>query len=88
MSVSECVSVSVSVHLVARSCLIQQPHREQTGRLLCPWDLPGKNTRTGCISYAEDLPARDGAHASCTGGRSFTTSARSSPLALGKLVSW
>ena len=25
-----------------------QPHRLQPTRLLCPWDLPGKNTGAGC----------------------------------------
>ena len=45
-----CVRVCLHPHmrLVAQSCLIQQPQRQQTARLLCPWDFPGKNTRTGC----------------------------------------
>ena len=25
-----------------------RPHRLQPNRLLCPWDLPGKNTGVGC----------------------------------------
>ena len=25
-----------------------QPHGLQPARLLCPWNLPGKNTRVGC----------------------------------------
>ena len=25
-----------------------RPHRQQSNRLLCPWDSPGKNTGVGC----------------------------------------
>ena len=36
-------------HLVHRSCLsVWRPHRLWPGRLLCPWDFPGKNTEVGC----------------------------------------
>ena len=45
----------VSVHhflggggLVAKSCLTFEPHGLQSTRLLCPWDIPGKNTGVGC----------------------------------------
>ena len=36
-------------YLVAKSCpTLLQPHGVQSTRLLCPWDLPGKNTGVGC----------------------------------------
>ena len=35
--------------LVVKSCLtLLQPHRLLPARLLCPWDLPSKNTGVGC----------------------------------------
>ena len=33
-------------HLVVSDSV--QPHREQSTRLPCPWDSPGKNTGMGC----------------------------------------
>ena len=36
-------------YIVALSCLLLLwPHRLQSTRLLCPWDLPGKTTRMCC----------------------------------------
>ena len=35
--------------LIAKSYLTLQPHGP--ARLLCPWDLPGKNTRVVAISF-------------------------------------
>ena len=29
-----------------------QPHGQQTMKLPCPWDSPGKNTGVGCISFS------------------------------------
>ena len=35
---------------ITRSVMFQPvwPHRQWPGRLLCPWDSPGKNTGVGC----------------------------------------
>ena len=42
-------SVSVYVCSVIQSCLtLLQPHGLYPARLLCPWDLPGKNTGAHC----------------------------------------
>ena len=37
--------------LVAQLCLTLRPHELQSARLLCPWDIPGRNTGVGCISF-------------------------------------
>ena len=34
--------------LVAMSCLTLEPQGLPSTRLLCPWDVPGKNTGVGC----------------------------------------
>ena len=39
---------------VIHSCLTLQPHRRKPTRLLCPWNIPGKNT--GVVSTPGDLP--------------------------------
>ena len=41
-----CVCVCVCV-LVTQSCLTLQLHGLKPGRLLCPWDSPGKNNGVG-----------------------------------------
>ena len=33
-----------------------KPHELQPGRLLCPWDFPGKNAGMGCHILLQDLP--------------------------------
>ena len=44
-----CVCIHIKLVLVAESCptLCDAVDRSPT-RLLCPWDLPGKNTGVGC----------------------------------------
>ena len=44
---------SVLSHSVMSKSL--QPHRLQPGRLLCPWDSPGKNTGVGCHALLQDV---------------------------------
>ena len=60
---------------VAKSCpTLLQPQGLQPTRLLCPWDLPGKNSRRGCHFLLQGiLPNKDRAWVSCTTGRFFTT---------------
>ena len=45
-----CVSVSRSV--MPNSLRLQG---QQTARLLCPWDFPGKNTGVGCHSFLQGI---------------------------------
>ena len=45
------------------------PHELQLGRLLCPWDSPGKNTGVGCHALLQGIfPTQ----VSCIAGRLFT----------------
>ena len=32
-----------------------QPYELQSGRLLCPWDSPGKDTRVGCHAFLQGI---------------------------------
>ena len=32
-----------------------QPHGQYPTRLLCPWNVPGKNTRVGCHFFLEGI---------------------------------
>ena len=42
--------------LVAKSCLtFLWPHGLWSTRLLCPWDLPGKNTEMGCHALLQGI---------------------------------
>ena len=36
------------IHLILSPCRTLRPHGLLTARLLCSWDLPGKNTGVGC----------------------------------------
>ena len=42
-----------------------------SGRLLYPWDSPGKNTGVGCHSLLQGIFPRDGTWVSCLAGRLF-----------------
>ena len=50
-----------------------QPHRPQPGRLLCPWNFPGKNTRAGCHFHHQGIFPTEGSNlclcVSCVGRR-------------------
>ena len=48
--VVECVCVCASTHVCVCSVMSNslQPRRLRPARLLCPWNLPGKNTGVGC----------------------------------------
>ena len=46
------VHYSVSCSVVSDSLW---PHELQPARLLCPWDLPGKNTGVGCHSLLQGI---------------------------------
>ena len=61
--------------LVSKSCLTLQPHGMQPTRLLCPWNIPGKNTRWVSISFSRGSShPKHQIHVSClAGGRFFTT---------------
>ena len=50
------------------------PYGLQPARLLCPWDLPGKNPGVGChfLLQGSSWP-RDWTRVFCTAGRFFTT---------------
>ena len=39
-----------------------RPHRRQPNRLLCPWDLPGKNTGVGTISFLQGIILTQGSN--------------------------
>ena len=54
----QCLSTSCCCRLVVKSCLILlQSHGLYPGRLLCPWDFPGKNTCSGLpFPSPGDLP--------------------------------
>ena len=39
-------------------CLTLRPHGPQPARLLCPWDLPGKNTGVGGHALLQGKTAR------------------------------
>ena len=41
--------------LVAQLCLTLCDPELQPARLLCPWDLPGKNTGVGCHSLLQGI---------------------------------
>ena len=54
----------------------------QPGRLLCPWDSPGKNTRVGCHSLLHGSSGpREWTRVSCIAGRVFTTEPPGKPRA-------
>ena len=58
-----------------KSCLTLQPNGMQPTRLLCPWNIPGKNTGWVSISFSRGSShPRDQIHVSCLAGdRFFTT---------------
>ena len=53
------------------------PHRLQFGRLLCPWNFPGKNTGMGCHFLLQEIFLSLGLNphlsVSCIDGQIFTT---------------
>ena len=55
------------IHLILSPCRTLWPHGLLTARLLCSWDLPGKNTGVGCHFLLQEffLP-RDRICISCT----------------------
>ena len=59
----------LSCCLVAQSCLtLCDPMDCSPIRLLCPWDLPDKNTGVGCISFSTGSSwPRDRTRISCIG---------------------
>ena len=67
------LGVKVKV-LVAQSCpTLCDPHGLQPARLLCPWDLPGKDTGVEVISFSRvSSQLRDRTHVSCIADRRFT----------------
>ena len=57
----EWVSISFSKNAHMRAKLLQlcptlRPHGQQSTRLLCPWDSPGKNTGVGCHFRLQRIP--------------------------------
>ena len=66
-----CVCVCVCPHARActraQPCLILWPHGLQLASLLCPWDLPSRNTGVGChfLSRGCSQPREDQTHISC-----------------------
>ena len=64
-------SVSVYVCSVIQSCLtLLQPHSLYPARLLCPWDLPGKNTGAHCHFLLPGIfPTQESNLISCIGGQ-------------------
>ena len=57
-----------------------EPHRPQSGRLLCPWDFPSKNTGGGCYFHLQGTIPTQGSNPLAGGfstteppGKSMTT---------------
>ena len=61
-----------------------RPYGLQPATVLCPWDIPGKNTGVGCISSSRGTSwSRDGiciSCVSCIAGRFFTVEPLGKPL--------
>ena len=65
---------------VTKSCLtLLQPHGLEPTRLLCPWDLPGKNTGVGCSFLLQGIFPTQGANPALA-GQLFTTEPLGKPL--------
>ena len=57
-----CMMGSVLTHLVVSDSL--RSHGLQPTRFLCPWDLPGKNTKVGCHSLLQGIFLTQGSNPS------------------------
>ena len=67
-SIRVCGHVSCSIMFNSLWC-----HGVFPARLLCPWNLPGKNTRVGCHYFSRgSSQPRDQIRVSCIAGRFFT----------------
>ena len=53
---------SITMRLVAQSCLTQKLHELQPVRLLWPWDSPGKSTGVGSNSFHQRFSPTQGSN--------------------------
>ena len=65
------------------------PHGLWSSRLLCPYDVPGKNTRVGCISFSRgSSQLRDQTCVSCTGRGFLSLGHQGSPWSSGSYIQY
>ena len=72
--------------LVAQLCLTLRPYELQSARLLCPWDIPGRNTGVGCHFLLQEVFPGIEPMSPALAGRFMTTEPPGKPVCWDRFV--